>query len=218
VVYNTGGAGTRGENSDIKKRIETLKEQVQNMKATDVHKKLTERHIASLSSAVGVIRVGAPTQAETLYLQHKIEDAVYACKAALEEGSVPGGGICLRDIAEQLGPESILYEALRAPYEQIQANADGNLEIGADIIDPAKAIRLEVEHACPVASKLLTTKITIPEEAEKTPGEGYKEIGDAIKIFARYYGRQHGLLRDADLEAEQEGAQLLEQKIAQDNG
>jgi len=214
----TGGAGTRGENSDIHKRIETLKAQVINMHATDIHKKLTERRIASLASAVGIIRVGAPSQAEILYLKHKIEDAVYACKAALEEGYVPGGGLCLRDIAEARGKDSILYNALRAPYEQIQANADGQLEVGEDIIDPAKAIRLEVEHATSVASKLLTTKISIPEERDHSPAEGYESIGAAITIFARYFARQHGLLKDADLEAEQERAQLLEQRIAEDNG
>ena len=49
-------------------------------------KMLIDRRIASMASAVGVIRVGAPSQAEGLYLKLKIEDAVYACKSSLEEG------------------------------------------------------------------------------------------------------------------------------------
>lgn len=212
----TGGAGTRGENSEIAKRIETLKAQVQNMKATEIHKKLTERRIASLASAVGVIRVGAPSQAEILYLKHKIEDAVYACKAALEEGYVEGGGLCLKNIAEKL-PKGLLTDALKAPYEQIQANADGELAISEDIIDPAKAIRLEVEHAASVASKLLTTKISIPELDDKTPGEGYEDIARSIALFTKTYARQHGLLKEAETDLSQEQAQLLEERVMTDN-
>jgi hypothetical protein len=77
---------------------------------------------------------------------------------------------------------------------------------------------LEVEHAASVASKLITTKISIPEEREHSPAEGDEAIGDdAVKMFARNLARHHGLLKEADLDAEQESAQLLGEKLAGDN-
>jgi len=145
--------------SPVAERIETLKSQIKEERV-DIHKKLLEKRIASLASAVGVIRVGASTTAESLPLKLKIEDAQYACKSALEEGYVKGGGLCLKEIAEEM-EESLLTSALKAPYEQIQENNEEPLEIGDEVIDPAKVVRLSVEHAISVASQLITVKIII---------------------------------------------------------
>jgi len=81
-----------GVTSPVSERIKTLKEQIENER-DETHKKLLERRIASLASGVGIIRVGASTSAESLPLKLKIEDAQYACKSALEEGYVKGGGL-----------------------------------------------------------------------------------------------------------------------------
>jgi chaperonin GroEL len=116
----TGGAGmkdmTRDDDaisSPVKDRIEMLKKQVDEMK-DDTHKKLLERRIASMSSAVGIIRVGDSTQASALYRKLKIEDAVYACKAALRGGYVKGGGLCLKEIVDELelSDDDVLKTAL----------------------------------------------------------------------------------------------------------
>lgn len=172
----TGGRGAKDES--VKNRIEELKKQRQETKQQN-HKALIDRRIASMASAVGVIRVGAPSQAEGLYLKLKVEDAVYACKAALEEGYVKGGGLCLKEIAEK-NPDMLLSKSLIAPYNQIQENAGEELKIGKGIVDPTKAVRLAVQHAISVVANLITVKIIIPESRDDSPGEGYNNIAKAI--------------------------------------
>jgi chaperonin GroEL len=97
---NTIIVGGKGKKSDIEKRIAQLKKQYEGFSSKekmseygDAHK-LAER-IAKLSGGVAVIRVGAATETEMKYLKMKIEDAVNATKAAIEEGIVPGGGVAL---------------------------------------------------------------------------------------------------------------------------
>ena len=121
------------------------------------------RRIASLASGVGIIRVGAATEAEKTYLKMKIEDAVNAAKAAMDEGVVRGGGLALREIAEELGEDDILYPALMAPYERIQQNAGRALGIPDTVLDPVKVTRLAVENACSAAGTLITTETAIAE-------------------------------------------------------
>jgi len=128
-----GGAGTK---SDIASRVDALKAQLDQASSKFDKEKLSER-IAKLSGGVAVIRVGAATETEMKYLKLKIEDAVNATKAAIEEGIVPGGGTSLARAAamvevdlgkkKNLGPEeligySIVLKALEAPVKQIAAN------------------------------------------------------------------------------------------------
>jgi len=199
-----GGKGEkikRSEGSMVDDRVKVLKAQLAESK-NDLEKHSLQRRIANLASAVGVIRVGSPTDKESTYLKLKVEDGVFACKAALLEGQVKGGGLCLKEIAETL-PESILTEALKEPYALIQKNAGGKLEIGKDVIDPAKVIRLEVEHAVSIASTMIAIDISIPELREKSPAEGYEQIAKAIVYFGRQYAKHHGLIKEnADFEAD----------------
>jgi len=200
-----GGKGEKLKRSDgtsISDRCEKLKGQIKEAR-NDLTRIQLEKRIANLSSAIGVIRVGATTSNEGLYIKLKIEDGVYACKAALEEGYVEGGGLCLKKVGEKL-PENILSKALQAPYEQIQKNAGGQLDIGKDIIDPAKVVRLEIEHGVSVASIIITTDILIPETREKSPGEGYEAIANAINKYAFYFAKQQGLIRASEDEAEED--------------
>ena len=171
--------GGKGEKTNaVKERIEELKKQRVETKETK-WKAMIDRRIASMASAIGIIRVGATSQAEGLYLKLKIEDAVYACKAALEEGYVAGGGKCLKKIAEK-HKDFLLSSSITAPYNQIQENAGEELKIGKEIVDPTKAVRLAVEHAVSVVAQLVTVKIIIPEARDETPGEGYNNIAKAI--------------------------------------
>lgn len=214
----TGGRGAveKEGKSAISERIETLKGQLAEMKQ-DQFKKVIERRIANMASAVGVIKVGAASQAESLYKKLKIEDAVYASKAALRGGYVKGGGICLKEIAEKL-PESILTNALKAPYEQIQENAGGHLEIGKDVIDPAEAVLYAVEHATSVVAHLATVDILIPEAVEPGPGEGYEAIAKAIGMFVSFWARKEGMIKDSENEVAAEQLAAMEEKIANDRG
>lgn len=93
--------GGKGKKSDIESRIASLKKQRQNTESKFDIEKLDER-IAKLSGGVAVIRVGAATETEMKYLKLKIEDAVNATKAAIEEGIVVGGGSALVKVSGKL--------------------------------------------------------------------------------------------------------------------
>jgi len=130
--------GGKGKKADIDARIASIKKQKLNNDSKFDVEKLDER-IAKLSGGVAVIKVGAATETEMKYLKLKIEDAVNATKAAIEEGIVAGGGSALIKAAKKvlekkaslpmnasnemkLGYEIIL-KALEAPLKQIAINA-----------------------------------------------------------------------------------------------
>ncbi len=127
--------GGKGKKSDIEARVAQLKTQLANLDSKFDKEKLQER-IAKLSGGVAVIRVGASTETEMKYLKDKIEDAVNATKAAIEEGIVPGGGSALAKVSAKLMKSKhatehtefgvgyrILAKALSAPLMQIAKNA-----------------------------------------------------------------------------------------------
>jgi chaperonin GroEL len=127
--------GGKGKKADIDKRISQLKTQY-NQSDSKFDKEQLEERIAKLSGGVAVIRVGAATETEMKYLKDKIEDAVNATKAAIEEGIVIGGGSALAKVAAKLLKKQkgnlldeysigyrILVSALSAPLMQIAKNA-----------------------------------------------------------------------------------------------
>jgi len=156
-IFIIGGKKNR---KAIKERIDALKEQ-KKLEKTDMFKKRLERRIASLSGGVGLIKVGARTDTERTYLKLKVEDGDYALKAAMEEGVVPGGGLALKKIADKMPKGSILKEALKIPYLQIQENAGGKLEIGKDVLDPVKVTKTALENACSLAGIFITIESAI---------------------------------------------------------
>jgi chaperonin GroEL len=148
---NTVIVGGGGEKSAITDRVKSLKTQIE-LASSKYDKDKIEERIAKLSGGVAVIRVGAATETEMKYLKLKIEDAVNATKAAIEEGIVPGGGTSLaraaamveKDLATKkgLGTEemvgySIVLKALEMPLKQIADNT-GKVD-GAVIVDKVKA-------------------------------------------------------------------------------
>ena len=210
-----GGRGI----GDVAARIKTLRGQLEETKEPQF-KMLMERRIASMASAGGVIRVGSPTDAESLPLKLKIEDVVYACKAALKSGYVKGGGVCLKEIADKLPDEHILKTALLAPYKQIQENAGGSLDIGKDVIDPADAVYYAVEHATSVVSSLITVKNLIPEAPENEAGEGEMAIANAIDGYVKAWKREKGIMTENEKLQQQDmnGGLSAEESIMLDNG
>jgi chaperonin GroEL len=143
-----GGKGTK---KDIDARVGALRAQLKNTTSKFDKEKLEER-IAKLSGGVAVIRVGAATETEMKYLKLKIEDAVNATKAAIEEGIVPGGGTALVKVATELAKKledrvlkggvsdeeiagyRIVLKALEAPLRQIAVNCgkdDGSVILNA---------------------------------------------------------------------------------------
>ncbi|MDQ1299483.1 MAG: chaperonin GroEL [Patescibacteria group bacterium] len=125
----------KGKKADIEARITQLQTLVSQTSSKFDKEKLEER-IAKLSGGVAVIRVGAATETEMKYLKDKIDDAVKATKASIEEGIVPGGGTALAKVSrmldindwdfdnkdEELG-FAIVGKALEAPLRQILLNA-----------------------------------------------------------------------------------------------
>ena len=110
----------------VKKRIKEVKKLLKEEKRA-FFKKYIQQRIAMLSGSVGIIRVGANSKVELKEKRDRVEDAIYATKAALKEGIVPGGGIALLNASERLSSdsvgESILLQAIKAPYKTILSNA-----------------------------------------------------------------------------------------------
>lgn len=136
-----------GKAQDIKDRIGQIKKQIADTTSDYDREKLQER-LAKLAGGVAVINVGAPTEVELKERKHRVEDAVNATRAAIEEGVIPGGGVALAQAAkkmesydlstltdeEQIGYK-IVRRALEEPMRQIAENAG---EDGAIIADKCK--------------------------------------------------------------------------------
>ncbi len=133
----------KGNESEIKERIKQIKKQIE-LSDSDFDKEKLQERLAKLSGGVAVIRVGAATETEMKEKKHRIEDALAATKAAVEEGVVPGGGIALAIAAEVFEElmgedndskkslsvgEKIVDQAVLEPIRQIANNAgkDGSL-------------------------------------------------------------------------------------------
>jgi len=126
--------GGKGDEEEIKKRIEQIKRQIEETTSDYDREKLQER-LAKLTGGVAIIKVGAPTEADLKEKKYRVEDAVNATKAALEEGIVPGGGTSLVRASENLEEEvevenedqrigvRIIARAATAPLKQIANNA-----------------------------------------------------------------------------------------------
>ena len=168
-----------------KKKIEELKSQLATIQ-DDNEYDLAEKRIARLSKEIAVIKVGGKTEEAIQYNFYKIEDAVNATKAAIEEGIVAGGGFTLYDIANKLGDsigEQILKKALKLPLRHILENGHEDYTeillnrpsgkgwdahkreyvdlIKAGIIDPVKVERCAVENAVSLAANFLTSHSSV---------------------------------------------------------
>jgi chaperonin GroEL len=124
-----------GETDAIKGRIKQLKSEIENTDSDFDREKLQER-LAKLSGGVAVVKVGASTETEMKEKKHRVEDALQAARAALEEGQVPGGGVALINAADTVkddilgkleGDErtgaQIIIRALEEPLRQLSYNA-----------------------------------------------------------------------------------------------
>ncbi|SNY51837.1 chaperonin GroEL [Paractinoplanes atraurantiacus] len=131
-----------GKSSEVADRVSQIRKEIEASDSDWDREKLQER-LAKLSGGVAVIKVGAATEVEMKERKHRIEDAIAATKAAVEEGTVPGGGAALAQVAKELdgglgltGEEaigvSIVRKALVEPLRWIAQNAghDGYVVVG----------------------------------------------------------------------------------------
>jgi chaperonin GroEL len=136
-----------GDSDAIKGRINQIKSEIENTDSDFDREKLQER-LAKLSGGVAVVKVGAATETEMKEKKHRVEDALQATRAALEEGIVPGGGVALLVAQKALNIDAIelpdeqtgariVYRALEEPLRQISENA--GLEGSVVVNDVRKA-------------------------------------------------------------------------------
>ena len=131
-----------GKKQEIEGRIAQIKAQIEDTKSDYDREKLQER-LAKLAGGVAVIRVGGSTEVEVKEKKDRVDDAMHATKAAVEEGIVPGGGVALLRAKAAIGKLSdenadiqaginIVLRALEAPIRQIAENAgaEGSLVVG----------------------------------------------------------------------------------------
>jgi len=139
-----------GDTSEIQGRIRQIKAQIEETTSDYDREKLQER-LAKLSGGVALIRVGAGSEVEQKYRQTRVEDALSATRAGVEEGMVPGGGVALLNAADALdklhltGDEatgvSILRRALEEPLRQLAINGGRD---GSVVVDGVR--RAQKEH------------------------------------------------------------------------
>ncbi len=133
-----------GSGDDIKGRIKQIKNEVDNTDSDFDREKLQER-LAKLAGGVAVVKVGAATETEMKEKKHRVEDALQATRAALEEGVVPGGGVALLNAQSGLDPDKlvddpdertgarIIHRSLEEPVRQIAENSglEGSVVVNA---------------------------------------------------------------------------------------
>ena len=171
-----------GMTDGIENRIDELNNKLAKEKNGFIKKKLEQR-LAMLSGSVGIIKVGAGSKVELKEEQDRVEDAIYATKAALKEGIVPGGGIALLNAKQKISTSQagqVLLNALSAPYETIMDNAGMMLSmamkegygcnvingkfvkmIDEGIIDPVLVTKSALKNAVSVALTVMSADCVI---------------------------------------------------------
>ncbi|HEY4484006.1 MAG TPA: chaperonin GroEL [Candidatus Paceibacterota bacterium] len=148
--------GGKGKKKDIEDRVAQLAEQIKRTEAKYDKDKLTER-LGKISGGVAVLKIGAPTESAQKELKQRVEDAVAATRAAMEEGVVPGGGIALfnsiLEIPEQdskdevkVQAREILRKVLKAPLSAIIENSGENVSVVIDdLVEKKNTSKSKVE-------------------------------------------------------------------------
>tara|TARA_R110002012_G_scaffold14059_1_gene59045 strand:+ start:3655 stop:5217 length:1563 start_codon:yes stop_codon:yes gene_type:complete len=171
-----------GMTDGIENRIDELNKKLAEEQNGYIKKKLEDR-LAMLSGSVGIIKVGAGSKVELKEKKDRVEDAIYATKAALKEGIVPGGGIALLNAKQKIKANKagkILLEALSSPYKTIMDNAGLTLSmamkegygcnvvngtfvkmIDEGIIDPVLVTKSALKNAVSVALTVMSADCVI---------------------------------------------------------
>ena len=175
----------------FEERVKTVEKKIKETK-DKFWKGLHQKRLAMLSGLVGIIKVGAYSKVELKEKKDRVEDALYATKAAIEEGIVPGGGVALLNAAERIefhkgAGESILINAIQAPFIKVLGNANmaeramhtydegtgidvtcgctKNM-IKAGIIDPLLVTKSALKNAVSVAKTIISADCVISNVRE----------------------------------------------------
>ena len=171
-------------NEDLTERISNVKKSILKEKKPYFKKKLQER-LAMLSGSVGVIKVGADSKVEMKEKKDRVEDSIYAVKAALQEGIVPGGGVALLNAALSIKEENVgeemLTKAILSPFMTILDNAGIKIDklptkkgygidvttgktvdmVKVGIIDPVLVTKTALKHAVSVVTTIISADCVI---------------------------------------------------------
>jgi len=170
---------------EMEERIKSIKKTIDKWEKNPLIQKKHRQRLAMLSGSVGMVKVGADSKVELKEKKDRIEDAIYATKAALKEGIVPGGGIALMDAsikipAKAVG-EEILLKAIQSPFYTILDNAGINYPdyndvegegidvvtgkavnmIESGIIDPVLVTKSALKNAVSVVSTIISADCVI---------------------------------------------------------
>ena len=156
-----------GKTSDIKGRIEQLKAQIESTGSDYDREKLQER-LAKLSGGVAQVNVGAATEVEMKEKKARVEDALHACRAAVEEGILPGGGVAVL--------------RARNALDALRKKATGDERLGIDIVDRAVVAPIkQIAANCGLDGSVIAHKVL----EEDAVSYGYNalthEFGDLMK-------------------------------------
>ena len=159
------GAGT---NTDIKGRIDMIRAQVE-ASTSDYDREKLEERLAKLAGGVAQVNVGAATEVEMKEKKARVEDALHACRAAVEEGILPGGGVAVL--------------RARKALDKLRKTASGDERIGIDIVHRAVVAPVkQIAHNCGLDGSVIAAKV---EESSET-NFGYNalthEYGDLVAM------------------------------------
>ena len=178
VVINRGSTtiiGGAGVKEEIKKRANQIKDDISNVES-EYDKKMMRERLAKLVGGIAVIKVGAPTEPEMKEKKDRVEDAVHATRAAVEEGIVPGGGVALLrcldvvkalyetlSIGEREGANIIMH-ALESPLRMIVENAGGKPDIVIDKVLSNSNVNFGFNAATDVYEDLVESGVIDPKK------------------------------------------------------
>jgi len=171
---------------EMEERIQSIKKTIDKWEKNPFIQKKHRQRLAMLSGSVGMVKVGADSKVELKEKKDRIEDAIYATKAALKEGIVPGGGVALLNASQKIPAkavgEEILLKAIQAPFYTVLENAGIHLMegtedhegygidvvtgeratmISAGIIDPVLVTKSALKNAVSVVSTIISADCVI---------------------------------------------------------
>jgi len=177
-----------GKSAEIKGRIEQLRREIENTTSDYDREKLEER-LAKLAGGVAKINVGAATESEMKEKKARVEDALHATRAAVEEGILPGGGVALLRASAAVKPEglaedevigyNIILRACRAPLTQIAANAGQDGSIVCEKVSEAKG-NMGYNAATGVYEDLVQAGVIAPPKVARTALENAASVATLL--------------------------------------
>jgi len=182
-----------GEEQGIRGRIEQLKNEIDNTTSDYDREKLQER-LAKLSGGVAVIKVGAATEVAMKEKKARVEDALHACRAAVEEGILPGGGVSVIRAAakvldklrknavnedQQIGID-IVRRAVEAPLKQIAENAGVDGSVVAQKVKEGKETNFGYNALTHEYGDLMKMGVIVPTKVERTALQNASSIASLL--------------------------------------